>query len=217
MKNKKSEQTQEQKRPLQILFVVLLAFLTFNTTVQAQTESGLLIGGGGGTFNHSFSTPIPADQIGKTFDEKYAFDLHLGYRFRIQQSKSFFWDMDALLGWENYQKAIYNGLQDGFVNYKEGERSKNLYMALSPTFNWQVYQGLYVGTGIVPTLYFYRSKDDNWHFDLPAELKLGYRFHHVSLEAACKINLLKQAQAPLLDRNRKTAFQLSLYLPLFNL
>lgn len=199
------------KQKIILLCMVLLG----GWAAQAQSEMGLLIGGGAGTFNYKFQKDIPTQAIGQPFDAQYCFDVHVGYRLRLQQGSRFFWDFDGLVGYENQREGIFAGYIDGYVNYKDGDRNHNLYAALSPTFNWQFYQGAYLGAGLEPTGYFYRSDRDNWHFDMPLQMKLGYRFPQMSVEAACKIGLLKNAQEPLLESNRRTTFQLSIYIPLF--
>lgn len=176
--------------------------------------SGLLVGGGAGTLDYEFEKPLHRNQIGDKFDDTYNYDLHLGYRFRLRQDHWLFWDLDALFGIKSIQKAALLDFSDIYVSYQKEEKKLNYYIALSPSANARLYKGLYVGVGVEPTWYFYRSADKGMGFDLPVTPKIGYQFRLFSLEASAKIGLLRHSVENLLEHNRRKEFQLSLYIPL---
>lgn len=204
------------KKVFYVFFFALCGMLTG----YSQVTSGILIGGGAGTLNTKFENNIPSTRIGTIFDGTYNYDLHLGYRFRIQQTERFFWDLDALVGMKCLKKSILtatqtNSVHPGYVAYNDLYRDYNYYIGVLPTFNVKMYKGLHAGVGIQPTFVFYRSKSDNCDFALPAVVKLGYDFGPLSLEASGKFGLLRDGVKDVISRNRAKEFQLSIYVPLF--
>lgn len=202
------------------VFYVFLFALCGMLTGYSQVSSGILVGGGAGTLNTKFENTISPAKVGTIFDGTYNYDLHLGYRFRIQQTQRFFWDLDALVGMKCLKKSILTATQEnsvhpGYLAYGDLYRDYNYYLGVLPTFNVNIYKGLNAGVGIQPTWVFYRSKSDNGDFALPAVVKAGYNFGPLSLEASVKFGLLRDGVNEVISRNRSTEFQLSVYVPLF--
>lgn len=181
---------------------------------QNKSTSGFLIGGGAGTLDYEFVKDLESTQIGRQFDETYNYDLHLGYRFRLQHRSRLFWDLDVLAGVKSLQNGTILDYSNIFVQYANGKKHLNYFIALSPTINVRIIKGLYAGTGIEPTCHIYQSENSGMAFDLPANLKLGYDFGKWSIEASAKIGLIRHSIDHLLQHNRKKEFQLSIYIPL---
>lgn len=201
---------------LNVLMVFVLIFIG-HSKMFAQNTSGILIGGGAGSMDTHFEKNIPLSQNGNLFDGTYNYDLHVGYRYSLKQSRLFFWNFDALFGLKRIDKSSFRGYTDNgsFLNYADAGKNLNYYIAFSPSANVNVWKGLYLGVGVAPTCYFYQSRDKNWDFDLPVVAKVGYDFGIMSLEASFGYGLLKDSQVPMLKNNRKKEFQLSLYVPLW--
>lgn len=199
---------------LNVWMICVLVFMSCATAF-AQNSSGVLIGGAAGTLDNSFVSDLKVYQLGRSFDETYNYDLHVGYRYRLWQTSRLFWDLDALVGLKSIQKGDLTGFSDGYTQYRVGKRHLDYYIALSPTANLPIYKGLFAGVGIEPTAYVYRSKDSGMGFDLPAVFKVGYDFGLLGIEASVKVGLLRHSMDGLLEKNRKKEFQLSLYVPLW--
>lgn len=207
---------QKTRSIIKYFFVISLLLLITSASTSAQSKqisSGLLIGGGAGTLDNDFVKHLSVNQIGKQFDDTYNYDLHLGYRFRIQQKHWLFWDLDALAGIKSIQKGTLLKFSDIYTQYETEKRHLNYYIALSPSANVRIYKELYAGLGVEPTCYFYQSKDKNMGFDLPATVKIGYNFRKFSLEGSAKFGLIRHSMENLLEKNRKKEFQLSIYIP----
>lgn len=200
-----------------IKFILGIKLLMSSILISAQSQelsSGILLGGGAGTLDYEFVTPLHKGQIGRQFDDTYNYDLHIGYRFRVPQGNRFFWDLDALLGIKSIQKGTLLDFSEVYVQYQTERRHLNYYLAFSPSFNVNIYKGLFAGVGFEPTWYFYRAKDNGMGFDLPAVVRIGYDFGKFSLEGSAKFGLMRHSVTDLLEKNRRKEFQLSLYVPL---
>lgn len=197
-------------------FLISSVLLFFGSLfAYTQNKSGFLFSGAAGTLNNEFVSPLTADQIGRSFDNTFNYDIHLGYRFRLRQNDWLFWDLDALAGFKSVQTGILVGYGQSYVSYEVGGRHLNYYAAFSPSMNAFLYKGFYAGVGIEPTWYYYRSEDVGMGFDLPAMVKLGYDFGRISLEGSIKLGLIRHSIDGLLEKNRLNEFQLSLFIPLW--
>lgn len=167
-----------------IRFVLLVCAVLFALPTNSQVlRTGLLVGGGLG-FEHNLTPNSGRPDIWQEGDykidykDKYQFGASLGYRFRIEHGKNdrLFYDMDLIL-----DAKVFKNTKSYYVDNELASRiighDANLALSLSPSVNYRLVKGLYVGMGIEPTWYMVPTNDGK-KFDIPLVWKVGYNINN---------------------------------------
>jgi hypothetical protein len=220
--------------------IILFAVIAHAAGLYAQIDikSGLLLGGG---------------RISSTYDAhaKYTWqaraeinsklDAGIGYRFRLQpENKKFFVDLDLLAGTRiiesSYWPDYFQDYQDYFqeteisVNGSISSQSTHAYFQFSfnPTFNYNFYDGWYVGLGAEPMFYMashtsirnYRKKEEGIDpqkrfsgFDVPLTAKVGYDFKYMDVAFGYKYGLRDVLTPAYFYSGKVRAWQVQLFIP----
>ena len=93
---------------------IFYILLFFSTTVFAQTEHGLLVGGGVGFPMHDGAVYMTTPHYGYNNDVKA--NGMLGYRFRFLTNQKYFIDLDATVGFQWMQVYKYKALLLGDID-----------------------------------------------------------------------------------------------------
>lgn len=172
-----------------ILFLLLLV----STSVFAQVEHGLLIGGGVGfPLQDNQKIIPPSDDLGYNHDLKG--NGIIGYRFRFLSEQRFFYDLDVSVGFQGMSTYKYtpfltgNGNDDKYDNGNGKSFSEFLMpISVAACWNYRLSDKFHMGLGIAPTLYVCPQAV----FDLPVLAKVGYRVsQHCELSLSYQYGLL---------------------------
>lgn len=144
----------------------------------AQTQSGILFGGGLGFENTSLDKSNPTYIKGKVFSDSYSYSTFLGYRFRFENvsNKNLFFDIDPLMKLQVFKSSIIPLLYQNppYSEIIEESHKVNYALAISSSINYRISGGLYIGAGIEPT---WNIVTDGKHLDAPVLGRIGYNCH----------------------------------------
>jgi hypothetical protein len=216
--------------------IILLAVIIHVAGLYAQIDlrSGLLLGGG---------------RIASTYDAyaKYTYkakaeinsklDAGIGYRLRLRpENKKFFVDLDLTAGarviestyWPDYL-SDYSFDTEITANGSMSSQITHVYFQLSfnPTFNYNFYDGWYVGLGAEPVFYTafginirsYREeegieRDKKFSgFDVPLTAKVGYDFKYMDVAFSYKYGLRDVLTPVYFYSGKARAWQLQVFIP----
>lgn len=170
----------------QILFLLLLV----STSAFAQVEHGMLVGAGVGfPLQDSRKTSTWGDESNWTYRHDYKLNSMVGYRFRFLPEQTFFYDLDATVGFQKMETTKYfpyfEHAGDGGLTSKGNEVFDEFVMPISiaASWNWRFAKKFHVGVGVAPTLYV----QPRAVFDLSVMAKVGYR-----LSKHCELGLSYQ-------------------------
>ena len=184
---------------IKIKTTLLFLFLLFlSLPVGAQTQTGLLVGGGSGSFSYG---GIKARYENMTLrDVDYKLNGFVGYRFRLHPFTSCkaFVDLDASVGvksWDYLYRPILkqqpsDNPQVGGI-YFLSSSAYACFASLGGTINYPVYKGLSVGAGVESVYYFagYEKEDMKHPFDVPFVGKIAYNLKVMELGISYKHGL----------------------------
>ncbi len=187
MNNKLHIHTRCQEFKLFISFVVL--FFLFSP-LQAQMQTGLLMGGGiGGIYGEKYVVSKNKSEIRYTQP-----DFTLGYRFRIRpNARKYFYDIDVFLGLKRMKHLDIRTVQ-GPKGIMTGShilfRHRYYSVGLTPAWNYNFFNKWYAGTGLSPTFSMAKGRENDnrltdYIFDMPATIKVGYDFKYVDVALVC--------------------------------
>lgn len=156
-----------------ILFLLLLV----STSVFAQVEHGLLVGGGVGfPMQDNQKIVPPSDDL--VYDHDLKGNGMIGYRFRFLPEQKFFYDLDVSLGFQGmstykYSPFLTSNGNDGHYDGGKGKSISEFIMPVSvaASWNYKLSDKFYIGLGAAPTLYVRPQVV----FDLSVLAKVGYR------------------------------------------
>lgn len=202
-----------------ILYILLL----ISTTVFAQTEHGLLVGGGVGFPMQDGSVYTPNPHYGYNNDIKV--NGMLGYRVRFLSKQKSFFDLDATVGFQGmqvykYQAALIGDIDktpEGEYVIPPGESFTDFILPISvaASWNYRLSDKFHFGLGVVPTLYVQPKAV----FDLSVIAKIGYRLSKrcelgLSYQYGCLNTLKHFNDGPALGRQGHLSdLMLSVYIP----
>ena len=199
-----------------LLFLLLLVSIS----VSAQVEHGVLVGGGVG-FSMQDNKQLDWDASDLKYNHKLKINGMIGYRFRFLPERTFFYDLDVTVGFQNMNSHKYSPFlaADGdYVGHSDGEKDfSEFIMPVSVAASWNIRfsKNCYVGLGVAPTLYARPQAV----FDLPVLAKLGCRAgRHCELSLSYQygcLNTLKHFNnGPAYGRTgRLSDFMFSVYIP----
>lgn len=200
-----------------IIFLLLLV----STSVFAQVEHGLLVGGGIGfplQDNQKFIPP--SDYLSYSHDLKG--NGMVGYRFRFLPEQKFFYDLDVSVGLQGMSTYKYNPFLlgnggNGQYDNGKGKSFSEFIMPISvaASWNYKLSKKFHLGLGVAPTLYVRPQVV----FDLSVLAKVGYRVSQhcelsLSYQYGC-LNTLKHFNSgPAYGRKGHLSdLMLSVYIP----
>lgn len=200
-----------------ILFLLLLV----SSSVFAQTEHGLLVGGGVGfPMQDSRKSDWDPSHFGYNHDVKG--NGMIGYRVRFLPERKSFFDVDAMIGFQSMSTYRYSpffeGNRDG--NYEGGKDGKSFTDFIMPisvagSWNYRLSNKFHFGLGVIPTLYVQPQAV----FDLSVMAKVGYRLSKrcelgLSYQYGCLNTLKHFNDGPALGRRGHLSdLMLSVYIP----
>ncbi len=186
MNNKLYTHTRCQEFKLFISFIVL--FFLFSP-LQAQMQTGLLLGGGGGSLDIS-SNINRSNKKTVLLTADYKVNASIGYRFRLRPFGSFrgFVDADASVGVKVW-KAMHGPLSHDSYSFYTFDNYDIYFVSVGGTFGYLVYKGLSVGAGIEPTCFLYGDAKRKNTIDVPLVGKVAYNFRFVELGVSYKYGL----------------------------
>ncbi|MDR1623575.1 MAG: porin family protein [Tannerellaceae bacterium] len=198
---------------MKIKFLILLAaFCAVSLLSQAQSESGLIVGGGIGSLKTDIN---PSFGGGTTIVNKidYKANFSVGYRFRLRPLgiSPLFLDLDAGLGlklWHSdYGKShLTPSLYEASSQY--------FFVAASGMVGYPLYKGLRVAAGIEPTYYFRQNGEYSKNsFDIPLAGKIAYNFNVFEIGVSYKHGLMNVVKTSHLDSGKFRDWQLSVWIP----
>ncbi len=193
----------------------LITFLLIVVSAYSQNQSGLLIGGGIG-FEHTTPNLKNTDYLkGMRFSDSYKYNVELGYRFRFAQfaCERLFIDVDPLLRLQTFKSKSFSPGTGS--DYNSGPviaeaNNANFQLALSPSVNFRLIDGFYVGAGFEPT---WNIVTDGKHFDIPVFGRLGYDFGRVGLAVTYRQGFLNVINDRTFDKGRTSSLNFSLFVP----
>ncbi len=208
---------------IKIKTTLLFLFLLFlSLPVGAQTQTGLLVGGGSGSFSYG---GIKARYENMTLrDVDYKLNGWVGYRFRLHPFASCkaFVDLDASVGvksWDYLYRPILkqqpsDNPQVGGI-YILSSSAYACFASLGGTVNYPVYKGLSVGLGVEPTYYFvsYEKDDMKRPLDVPFVGKIAYNFKFMELGISYKHGLMNVVETKDFASGRFRDWQVSVWIP----
>lgn len=200
-----------------IIFLLLLV----STSIFAQVEHGMLVGGGIG-----FPMQDKQKFIPPTNDLGYNHDLKgngmVGYRFRFLPERKSFYDFDVTVGFQGmstykYSPFLTGNKENGQYENGDGKSFSEFFMPVSvaASWNYKLSDKFYLGLGIAPTLYVRPQAV----FDLPVLVKAGYRISRhcelsLSYQYGCLNTLKHFNNGPALGRKGHLSdLMLSVYIP----
>ncbi|MDR0430753.1 MAG: hypothetical protein LBH58_09790 [Tannerellaceae bacterium] len=197
---------------MKIKFLVLLAvFCMAPALSQAQTESGIVVGGGIGSLRADINPSFVGTGIVNKIDYKAAFSA--GYRFRLHPlaASPLFLDLDAALG----LKLWHSDYGQSSLEPSQYEVSSQYYfVAASGMVGYPLYKGLRVAAGIEPTYYFRQNGEDSKNsFDIPLAGKIAYNFKIVEIGVSYKHGLMNVVKTGHIDSGKFRDWQLSVWIP----
>ena len=200
-----------------LLFLLLLVSIS----VSAQVEHGVLVGGGVGFSMHD-NEQLDWDASDLKYNHKLKINGMIGYRFRFLPERTFFYDLDVTVGFQNMNSHKYSPFfaADGNNGYSQNGDDKSFnefIMPVSVAGSWNIRfsKNCYFGLGVAPTLYARPQAV----FDLPVLAKLGCRAgRHCELSLSYQygcLNTLKHFNnGPAYGRTgRLSDFMFSVYIP----
>lgn len=149
-------------------------FISMSVCSYAQTQSGILFGGGLGFENRTMNKGNSEYLKGTRFKDTYDYSGFLGYRFRFENAanKSLFFDIDPLMKLQVFKSIDYP--QSASIFKEIDSHNINYALAISSSINYLISGGLYIGVGIEPT---WNIVTDGKHFDAPVLGRIGYNCH----------------------------------------
>jgi hypothetical protein len=197
---------------MKIKFLILLAaFCAAPLLSQAQTESGLIVGGGIGSLKVDINPSFLGTGIVNEIDYKANFSV--GYRFRLRPlaASPLFLDLDAALGmklWHSdygkshLEPSSYEGTSEYFS------------VAAGGMVGYPLYKGLRVAAGIEPTYYFRQDGENSKNsFDIPLAGKIAYNFNRFEIGVSYKHGLMNVVKTGHIDSGKFRDWQLSVWIP----
>lgn len=208
---------------IKIKTTLLFLFLLFlSLPVGAQTQTGLLVGGGSGSFSYG---GIKARYENMTLrDVDYKLNGFVGYRFRLHPFTSCkaFVDLDASVGvksWDYLYRPILkqqpsDNPQVGGI-YFLSSSAYACFASLGGTINYPVYKGLSVGVGVEPVYYFagYEKEDMKHPFDVPFVGKIAYNLKFMELGISYKHGLSNVIETKDFTSGKFRDWQVSVWIP----
>lgn len=202
----------------QKIFFLLVMMNVCLLSITAQNSSGIIAGGGIGLMDTRFKNFVSANKLSSVYEGEYNYDLYIGYRYRLKPSGQFlFYDLDARFGTLSITESAYQGKQGNLIKEKEVRNNQQYYFAIGTMANIKIYKGLNFGIGFEPTYYFHHQHRNKVspRFDIPVVAKIGYDFGSFELALSGKYGLVRNSLDDVLKSNRRSAFMLSVYIPIF--
>ena len=195
--------------------------LFLSLPVGAQTQTGLLVGGGSGNF--SFGEIKPRENKSLR-DVDYKLNGFVGYRFRLHPFTSCkaFVDLDASVGvksWDYLYRPILKQQPSDNPNigglYTASSSAYACFASLGGTINCPVYKGLSVGAGVEPVYYFagYEKEDMKHPFDVPFVGKIAYNLKFMELGISYKHGLSNVIETKDFTSGKFRDWQVSVWIP----
>ena len=199
---------------IKIKTTLLFLFLLFlSLPVGAQTQTGLLVGGGSGSFSYG---GIKARYENMTLrDVDYKLNGFVGYRFRLHPFTSCkaFVDLDASVGvksWDYLYRPILK--QQPSDNPQVG----GIYFLSSSAYAcFASLGGTSVGAGVEPVYYFagYEKEDMKHPFDVPFVGKIAYNLKFMELGISYKHGLSNVIETKDFTSGKFRDWQVSVWIP----
>lgn len=197
------------------LFCLLFLFTSLSAYSQTLKSSGIIVGAGRGVTSYSLpqsvaDVPVSIDKANSYFKSKLA--LELGYRFRLQPTKSrFFYNIDLLAGYNRHEYGA-NFMLGKNPTYAGPSGTRDVFSAsVAGAVNYTIVKGLSVGIGVQPTYSFSGAKA----FDIPLFATVAYDLKYVELAFSYKQGLLTNDKVNPFENLRLSQWQFSVYVPLF--
>ena len=201
--------------------ISIFLLLLISTTTFAQTEHGLLIGGGVGfPMQDSRKSDWNTSNLGYNHDLKG--NGMIGYRVRFLPERKSFFDLDATIGFQSMSTYQYSPFfeGDGDGNYGGGKDGKSftdfiMPISVAASWNYRLTDKFHFGLGVTPTLYVQPQAV----FDLSIMAKVGYRLSKhcelgLSYQYGCLNTLKHFNDGPALGRRGHLSdLMLSVYIP----
>ena len=167
-------------------------------------------------FEHTTPNLTYADyQKGMRFSDSYKYNVELGYRFRFAQfaCERLFIDVDPLMRLQTFKSQSFTPGAGSDYNsgpYVVESNKVNFQLAVSPSVNFRLIKGFYVGAGVEPT---WNIVTDGKHFDIPVFGRLGYDFGRIGLAATYGQGSLNVIDDKNFDKGRTSSRDFSLFVP----
>lgn len=207
-----------------IVFLFFFAVIvSFSTMSFAQLKTGLTINGSPiGNISNTIigNDPLMTEirELGGTLSTNYKCNVSLGYKFRIQPEKPFFYDLDLFLGLKQYDYNYFFSevrLNDENREYtfvrRRDVQFHFYYTSLNFSFNYLLYKRIYVGCGMEPTLYL--SDSESPKFDIPVTLQAGFNWDIIGIALNYKIGLANPLSNKDFASGNLNELQIQLFIP----
>lgn len=194
--------------------VLVFCFLLFSCSVFAQTEHGLLIGGGIGFENISINSNNPDFQKGQRFNSTYKYNLFVGYKFRFenQRNDQLFFDIDPLLRLQTLEnETFFPGSSADYTSVTALAKDINFQLGVASSLNYKLFNSFFAGIGIEPT---WNIVTEGKHFDIPILVRIGYQFSRkIELDITYRYGFLNTIDKQLFEKGRMSDVNLSIFIP----
>lgn len=196
-------------KKLLLLLSIIVAIPAFS-----QNSNGLLLGGGIGFESLSMNVNNSDYLKGKRFYSTYQYNLSLGYRFRIESfnCNKLFFDIDPLLRLQTLNnETFFPGSNTDYTTVTATAHDINFQLAVSPSANYKLFNGLYVGLGIEPT---WNIITNGKHFDIPVFARIGYDINHkIEFAVTYRQGFMNTIDKNVFDKGRTSDLNISVFIP----